>query len=304
MLARHRVPAMKRDDLVQETAARLVSMWDKVDPDRDVWPLAKTIALNLLRDEARRVHEEIPTEIEADRTDDLDPVLMARLEWNRVVTALSGLSPQHRAALLSEIGEGTRTGSAAEKMLRMRARRSLREALKSLPAMLPARLRSLELGSLFGPVAQTAVPGLACVACLSLISTGLAPKGTDPQVPRGEIRVLVAQEIGDGAPAFSYTEDNILSKSRGAIDTTTTEPSSKRGSTSSTGEATESTSPSSGTSTPALPTPPSLPTKGPVDDDSTQIAAPPAASEPEVPGVPLPKLALGVEAVMEELLDS
>ncbi|MFP5298928.1 MAG: sigma-70 family RNA polymerase sigma factor, partial [Actinomycetota bacterium] len=273
LLARYRVPAGKREDVIQETATRLVSIWSQVDPARPVWPLAKTIALNLLRDEARRVFEEIPTD-NIDRDDpDMDPVLMARLEWNRVLTAMGSLTPSQREVLLREIGEGDRTGSAAEKMMRMRARKSLRDAMERLPAILVTRLRSLEWGALFGPIGQTAVPGLACLACLSLLPP---PVATD--VPSGPIDggvVVVAEQqasFGSGGTAFSLSEELRASRER-------VEPTVRKGEAGSQDPPSGSPSGSSGSSGPALPGPklpttPGLPGKAPVDDDVAVQAAP------------------------------
>src|SRR5688500_4688799 len=52
-LFRKKVPAARHDDLVQETALRLLLMWSQVDRSRSPWPLTVTIATNLLRDEVR-----------------------------------------------------------------------------------------------------------------------------------------------------------------------------------------------------------------------------------------------------------
>lgn len=302
LLVRYRVPAAKRDDVIQETATRLVSMWENVDRSRDVWPLAKTIALNLLRDEARKVYEEIPTEIEGDHPSDLDRLFMARLEWSRVVTALAELSPQHRAALLCEVGEGERSGTSAEKMLRMRARRSLKEALKRLPALLPARLRSLEWGTLFGPVSQTAVPGLACVACLSLLPSGaLVPDTQRAAIVPAEVRIVEAAPVGDGNTPFSLSPDLMASRERGGG--TTVAPGhrvpAEKGSYNPGSQASEPASP--------LPPAPELPTNAPVDEPSAEVVVSPevpdAPEAPDAPKVPLPNAASGVEAITEELLD-
>lgn len=130
MLAGKRVPAHKRDDIVQETGLRLFRMWDQVDPDRPLWALVVTIALNLLRDEARKRPEREILGLVPDRAadQDVERAGLARLEWRRVQNAMSQLSPAHRSILMAELGDESAApgrGANATKMLRMRARRRL-----------------------------------------------------------------------------------------------------------------------------------------------------------------------------------
>ncbi|HYO61749.1 MAG TPA: sigma-70 family RNA polymerase sigma factor [Actinomycetota bacterium] len=130
MLAGKRVPAHKRDDIVQETGLRLFRMWDQVDPERPLWALVVTIALNLLRDEARKRPEREVLGLVPDRAadQDVERAGLARLEWRRVQHAMSQLSPDHRSILMAELGDEYATsdrGPNATKMLRMRARRRL-----------------------------------------------------------------------------------------------------------------------------------------------------------------------------------
>src|SRR5918998_318816 len=130
MLAGKRVPAHKRDDVVQETGLRLFRMWGQVDPERPLWALVVTIALNLLRDEARKRPEREVLGLVPDRPadQDVERAGLARLEWRRVQKAMDQLSPAHRSILMAELGdEGALAarGANATKMLRMRARRRL-----------------------------------------------------------------------------------------------------------------------------------------------------------------------------------
>src|SRR5687768_2903440 len=104
LLASKNVPACKRDDIAQETGLRLFGMWEKVDRNRPVWPLAVTIALNLLRDEARRnPQREVLSEIvpEMPALHDVEDEGLARLELQRVRTAMAQLSPSHRDVLMN-----------------------------------------------------------------------------------------------------------------------------------------------------------------------------------------------------------
>jgi RNA polymerase sigma factor (sigma-70 family) len=128
-LRRRRIPASLIDDLVQETALRLYERRDSVDPERGTWPLAFTVAMNILKDhlraEVRRRAVDLPhIAIEQDP----EIVALARLELTRVRIALRKLPPAQRAALLAEVGESDDNGrsSSAIKMLRMRARKRLK----------------------------------------------------------------------------------------------------------------------------------------------------------------------------------
>ena len=134
MLAGKRVPSHKRDDIVQETGLRLFRMWDQVDPERPLWALVVTIALNLLRDEARKRPEREVLGLVPDRAadQDVERAGLARLEWRRVQSAMSQLSPDHRSILMAELGDeyvSSSRGPNATKMLRMRARRRLNALL-------------------------------------------------------------------------------------------------------------------------------------------------------------------------------
>jgi hypothetical protein len=148
LLASKNVPTCKRDDIVQETGLRLFKMWEKVDRARPVWPLTVTIALNLLRDEARRNPErevlgpvpDVPT------AHDVEHEGLARIELERVQQALAQLSPAHRDVLLNEITsrvEVPQDARNATKMMRLRARRALTTLLET--AALRAGLMHLKL---------------------------------------------------------------------------------------------------------------------------------------------------------------
>ena len=151
MLAGKRVPAHKRDDIVQETGLRLFRMWDQVDPERPLWALVVTIALNLLRDEARKRPEREVLGLVPDRAadQDVERAGLARLEWRRVQRAMTQLSPAHRSILMAELGDEeavSSRGPNATKMLRMRARRRLNALLDVASAsgvVVAVRLRRL-----------------------------------------------------------------------------------------------------------------------------------------------------------------
>lgn len=189
LLSAKRVPASKREDIVQETGLRLFRMWEQVDPERPVWALTVTIALNLVRDEARRSSTreilgavpDIPSSYDVERSG------LARIELARVEHALTQMTPAHRSVLLAEVGDeaALTRGANAVKMLRMRARRRLTSLLDSASA--GGVLAGVKLRRLFrwgdGPMSLRspsegqdlahAVAGIAAaVAMFSLIPGG------------------------------------------------------------------------------------------------------------------------------------
>jgi hypothetical protein len=127
-----------RDDILQETALRLFTMWDRVDGSRSPCGLALTIAHNLLWDEQHRkargevlgVLPDLPCEQDVERSG------IAREELGRVYRLLPRLTAKHRSVLLAEIGgpEPVTSTSDALKMLRMRARRRLTALMEGASA--------------------------------------------------------------------------------------------------------------------------------------------------------------------------
>lgn len=181
------VPPWLREDIVQETGLRLFRMWESIDPHRSVRALAVTIALNLLRDEARRWHRGGPTSVVPDRAaeDDVERESLARLEFQQVQGALRRLSPGQRAVLLAEVGAASPPDVSpdAVRMLRMRARRRLSELLDRAAAFAGATLtearRLLDRLSFNSSRHAPASEGLASVfAAFSAIALlGIAPSG-------------------------------------------------------------------------------------------------------------------------------
>ena len=186
MLAARRISADRHEDLIQETALRLYGMWERVDRTRPSWPLAKTIVLNLVRDEFRNKRVTEPLDLSPDRAFDYDLETqgIARLELERVRTALSSMSELQRRALLVEIGVHPADGCApADKMTRSRARKRLASLLQDASALVSLRLARIpELlhgAGLFRGAGHVAV---ACVACLfgaSVVAIGAGPLAED-----------------------------------------------------------------------------------------------------------------------------
>jgi DNA-directed RNA polymerase specialized sigma24 family protein len=170
------VPPSEIDDIVQEVAARLVSFWHKVDPDRPLWPLTVTIALNLVRDRGRRPDLEFPGELpDVAGPGDVADAGIARLELAAVVRAMDALTPSQKAALLQSIfpDDETVRSTSAEKMLRMRARRRLANAVGRACGGLALRTRRLT-DSIQGFFSKTEAmaQALACATCVFAASAG------------------------------------------------------------------------------------------------------------------------------------
>lgn len=140
-LRARRVPATRREDIVQETGLRLFIRWGQLDPDRPVWPFALTIAINLLKDEQRMQARRNATPQRVDETAErgVEEEALARLELIDVQMALQKLTPAQRSVLLADLGQlpYDDRAPAALKMLRMRARRTLRNVIGRASALLP-----------------------------------------------------------------------------------------------------------------------------------------------------------------------
>jgi DNA-directed RNA polymerase specialized sigma24 family protein len=174
-LIRKGIPASRRDDILQETALRLIKVWNQIDPFRSVPALATTIALNLVRDEARRRNgaanvAELP---DLPEPFDVETAGLARVELARVRIAMTQLSPAQRAALLREVGSGVlqaAPGTDAEKMLRMRARKKLALAMQRVSGVLALRLRRIQdlWQVATSGVRDALFQGVSCLGCVAI----------------------------------------------------------------------------------------------------------------------------------------
>ena len=205
---RHRkVPRTMTEDLVQETGLRLFEIWDRVDPDREVWPLALTIALNILRDhirtQSRRTQIAIP---DAQLDHDTEVIALARVELEQVHAALAHLTVGQRSALLAEIGAAEQPDESASslKMLRLRGRKRLRTLIDDASAA----VASFELVLQRAWRATPAAPfGEQLVPCVS-VAAGLlcaATFGGLGATPDGRL----GGNAGNG-PSASHTSANAI----------------------------------------------------------------------------------------------
>ena len=194
-LVRKGVPASQRDDILQETALRLIKVWNQIDPFRNVPALATTIALNLLRDESRKRNatDHVAQLPDLPEPFDVETAGLARVELARVRIAMTQLSPAQRAALLREVGSGVvqaAVGTDAEKMLRMRARKKLLVAMQRVSGVVALRMKRIqELWQVATTGARDAlIQGVSCLGCVAIgLIAGLdgnlaAPAKASPQI--------------------------------------------------------------------------------------------------------------------------
>lgn len=192
-LTRRRVPVDAREDVLQETALRLLRSWDRVRVE-SMWAFALTIALNIVRDEARK-RERRDNSIPESPTHehDAEHEALVRLELDRVRLALASMPQRQRTILLGEVGEAGDVGPStpAVKMARMRARRRLRsliEDVSGLVALPFVRIRR-SLLDLDASLANTAASMVVRLAAVGTVSAMAIPAVTQsPGGPAGPAR--------------------------------------------------------------------------------------------------------------------
>lgn len=145
------IPESRCEDLVQETAARLWERWSSFDTRTDVFPLALIIARNLATDAARKdARLELRPIVENPSGDDPPAIALGRMELNRVLQTVMGLTPRYRDLLLAEAGLAAdpldESGGVVTNMARMRARRRLRTIVERTGAVVVLPLRRLKEG--------------------------------------------------------------------------------------------------------------------------------------------------------------
>jgi RNA polymerase sigma-70 factor (ECF subfamily) len=213
VLARAGAPVADRDDLVQETAIRLLGMWDAVDWERPIDPLARQIALNLWRDQWRKTgRREVVGEVaEQVAPSDTERAALARVQVGEVSRALSSL-PTNTAALLrvaaseSESGTASIPASSALRMARSRARRALMACAQVASAIVVgtwAAGRSLTRAA----TPAAALGAMATIACLLTLavppgeaglSAGDQPSAAQPVQALVVPGSVVARAAGSG----------------------------------------------------------------------------------------------------------
>lgn len=214
-----------REDIIQETGLRLLRMWQRVDPMRSPAPLAVTIALNLLRDGARKPHREclgvVPDVV---ARDDVESAALARAELEEVARSISKMPDAYRIALLAEVGAHS---LRPHKMVRMRARRALKQTMNRRALGLGAGLIRLRRGleMMQGVVGTRGAVGSAAasLALFGVIApySSLVPPSGAADAPERQIVTQQAEMTGGGvvqemldARAGSRSVSNDRSSSR------------------------------------------------------------------------------------------
>ena len=173
-LRRRRVPEEFIDDVVQETALRLLRNWGSVD-QTTLWPLTLTVAGNIIKDDMRRRgrDEQLAASLPELQHVDIEERALARLELSRVHKAFRFLSTTQRNLLLAEVYGSTTVidlSRGAMKMGRLRARRRLREMLDRASGALTLtgiRLRRLFDADGRGQLAEATSQGIAAAALVA-----------------------------------------------------------------------------------------------------------------------------------------
>lgn len=131
LLAARGIPSDVADDVLQDTALKLLRSWSRVEPNLPLWPLARTVALNCVVDHYRR-SVEVPVGDVPDRPapGDAEERGLARARLSQARVALTTLRPADQSVLLAEIGLAVRRdNTSAARMARWRARHKLLQAL-------------------------------------------------------------------------------------------------------------------------------------------------------------------------------
>ena len=285
LLARKKVPALEHDDLIQETALRLYGMWGRVDRSRSPWPLAVTIALNLVRDGSR--HRPIRELSSADVPDvpdlyEVERAGLARVDLGRVRAALGEMSPAYRQSLLVEVGDAEAradAGAAAQKMTRVRARRKLVQLVEKVSAVLSLRHLKFWRSQWFTDFGQWMVGAregilgsIPCIACIAVgvttvVATNVVAPPAAEALPRPSVVVSDADSTVDTQRLLRTEIADGRGAARGAKAATTTKRRATKLATTASGEGTES-SPTDPTA--ALPAPPEVP----ADDQDLPVESP------------------------------
>jgi DNA-directed RNA polymerase specialized sigma24 family protein len=236
MLARHGVPADEVDDVVQETAIRLYSAWDRLFDGRPLRPLVTTIALNVARDYHRRSSHwarpvaAVPDDVLVD-SHGVDSAVLARLEVARTARALSTLSPGHRRTVLEAVADdlqaeeaGRTRAPAATRMARTRARRHLAAALELIagvtgvgvavarrPLSSPAVSggAAVAVGALALSAALVVHPGSADSKAATTDGAGMASRVTTTSAPGAAARPAVTHLVVYGSGSWQLSGSSL-----------------------------------------------------------------------------------------------
>jgi DNA-directed RNA polymerase specialized sigma24 family protein len=171
------------DDIVQDAAIKLLSNWRRIDLEQPLWPLARTITLNCLADNYRRVQPVPVSEVpDAAAVYDVEEHGLARARLSMVGRAMATLRMTDRATLIEAMdGEGPGRNTSAAKMARMRARQRLMSALErtaSVFSAVPLTYRRVQIWMQSHPFAE--IQGTAASVGATAVAVTLVLTPVDP----------------------------------------------------------------------------------------------------------------------------
>lgn len=214
VLTKNGAPRSEVEDLVQETAARLVKAWHTVDQSRSVEAFARTVALNAWRDQWRRRgnHEVLKEEFElASRESHVEDVTIARMEIQRVGRALRSLPAQNadviRGLVADSAGGGAGPVSAATRMARSRARFALTRVLETAVGALLLLGGALRRGRrVAGAVAAMGAGAAVAFSVLGIAGATAGRDGADSAATTNHVfRASSGTEQPDATSNYRYT---------------------------------------------------------------------------------------------------
>jgi hypothetical protein len=201
MLLQRGVPRDVAEDVVQETAIRLLNNWHLLDNSLPTWPFVRRIALNCLVDRHRSERfETFETLPERAGLHDGEEQGLARFRLTEVWNAMARLSYKERSILLAEVGiVGKHPNSPAAKMARHRARQKLTAAMGRSGAFggIPVAWRRFTGWlQLHGPNAYLDVgtaAGLMAIVSAAAVTWG-SPALSQPGLQRDALKVAHVSE--------------------------------------------------------------------------------------------------------------
>lgn len=205
------------DEVLQETSIRLFTAWDRIDRDRPLLPLARTIVSNCLVDLHRGGVRVLPYAEMPDAASgyDLEEHALARTRLSFTAQAIESLAEPDRVALLGEVGLGERGTSSAAKMARLRARKRLLASLDRVAAAFAGvHLGWKRMGLWFqavrpsGEALSPVIAGVTSVVAAAVMASS----------PSGELTSTAQKPRLPNAATVSLerTEDNPRAARRGA----------------------------------------------------------------------------------------
>lgn len=207
------------DEVVQDTAVRLLGCWERIDHGRPLGPLANKIAWNLLIDHHRRVPA-FPVAAIPDQCSmyDIEEHRVVRSHLKAAAEGLRQLKERDRAVLLAEVGVGHIT---TNRMARLRARRRLQaivDRVSSTFAGVPLILRRTFGGGQVGSTtdAINAVAAAGVLVVVSFVALTL-DSGRDAHARVASPTELPLAQVEKALPSLRGADPVDLAETTGTI---------------------------------------------------------------------------------------